>query len=248
MNVMPRWRPQTPLSTVPRLGSGRLKRLAMAWHGVLALAFLSLPGGAAFAAGEPAVPPPSLCETAITTAEYTAHLPVRMLGAIALVESGRIDSATGLVRPWPWTINAEGIGQFFATKAQAIAAVIALQARGVRSIDVGCLQVNLMYHADAFGTLDQAFDPAANARYAARFLNVLYADGHDWARAIAAYHSQNVVLGAEYRTLVMGRWQQPALTETVVAHQAYRDFASPQAAYNAFPNPSQVYAAFGPAR
>ncbi len=188
--------------------------------------------------------PSGLCETATASAEYAARLPARLLGAIAVVESGRLDGATGRVRPWPWTINAEGIGQFFATKAQAIAAVTALQARGVRSIDVGCMQVNLMFHPDAFASLDLAFDPTTNARYAARFLNALYAEGHDWPRAIAAYHSQTPSLGAEYRVLVMARWQQPSLVQPEYAHLAYRDFASPQTAYNAFAPPDQIYGAF----
>ena len=101
------------------------------------------------------------------------RLPLRLLGAIAEVESGRPDSA-GKVRPWPWTINVEGRGEFFASKQQAIDAVRAVQAQGVRSIDVGCMQVNLMHHPNAFASLDAAFDPTANALYAARFLNTLY--------------------------------------------------------------------------
>ncbi|MDR3538704.1 MAG: transglycosylase SLT domain-containing protein [Acetobacteraceae bacterium] len=229
----------------PYRDSGLLRRLAllsMVWT-------LSLvPVGPAAAAGAILASPPSLCETAITTAEYTARLPARLLGAIAVVESGRVDSATGQIRPWPWTINAEGIGQFFATKAQAIAAVMALQARGVRSIDVGCMQVNLMFHPDAFANLDQAFEPTSNARYAARFLNALYADAHDWPRAIGAYHSQTPALGADYRVLVMDRWHQPYLARTELAHPAYQDFAAPQTAYNAFVSPDQIYAAFGSRR
>jgi hypothetical protein len=70
------------------------------------------------------------------------------------------------MRPWPWAIDADGVGQFFATKAQAVAAVAALQAQGVHSIDVGCMQVNLMHHPDAFMSLDQAFDPTANTAFA----------------------------------------------------------------------------------
>ena len=72
--------------------------------------------------------------------------PPGMLAAIAQVESGPPDSRTGAMRPWPWTIDADGVGPFFATKAQAVAAVAALQAQGMRSIDVGCMQVNLMHH------------------------------------------------------------------------------------------------------
>lgn len=194
------------------------------------------------------LPPPSasaLCETAVTSAEFTARLPPRLLGAIAAVESGRVDPQTAAVRPWPWTINAEGIGQFLPTKAKAIAAVRELQAQGVRSIDVGCLQVNLMFHPDAFPSLEAAFDPPTNARYAARFLNRLYGDGRDWARAIGAYHSLTPVLGDGYRTLVMARWQNPSLARTEIAHPGYRDFISPATAYSAFADPGRVYAAFG---
>ena len=65
-------------------------------------------------------------------------------------------------------MNAEGQGFYYDTKVEAVAAVRAMQARGIRSIDVGCMQVNLMFHPDAFVSLDEAFDPMANARYAAK--------------------------------------------------------------------------------
>src|ERR1700721_4178174 len=92
----------------------------------------------AIAQAAPAVPRrPALCVPAITTAENSLRLPPHLLEAIAEVESGRPDPSTGRLQPWPWTINAEGVGAFFMTKADAIAAVRSLQARGVRSIDVG---------------------------------------------------------------------------------------------------------------
>jgi hypothetical protein len=189
--------------------------------------------------------PAMLCETAITTVEYVGRLPPRLLGAIGVTETGRVNPATGRVRPWPWTINAEGEGQFFETKAQAIAAVKALQARGVQSIDVGCLQVNLMYHPNAFATLDDAFDPRTNAAYAARFLNALYADGQDWAHAVAAYHSETPALGDAYRVLVMARWQKGDLHATPPpATTAYQDFVRRDVAYGAFAPASRVYGAF----
>jgi hypothetical protein len=108
------------------------------------------------------------------------------------------------VHPWPWTINAEGEGRFFASKAEALAAVRDLQAKGVKSIDVGCMQVNLMHHPQAFASLEQAFDPAANAAYAARFLNVLYGQTRDWTRATAFYHSATPELGEAYQRKVAG--------------------------------------------
>jgi hypothetical protein len=194
--------------------------------------------------------PAALCETAVAAAEWAARLPARMLQAISLTESGRIDPASARIRAWPWTINAEGQGQFFPTRGDAVAAVRRLQARGVRSIDVGCLQVNLMYHPAAFASLDEAFDPDANARYAAGFLNALCREGKDWAHAIAAYHSETPALGDPYRTLVMEHWRNgdlrgPPRTQAF-GGSAYRDFGRDDRIYGAFAPGSRVYGAFAP--
>lgn len=151
--------------------------------------------------------PFALCESAINNAQQTNALPPGLLPAIAQVESGRFDPMTGRTRPWPWTIDANGAGQMFDTKAQAIAAVRALQSQGISSIDIGCLQVNLLHHPSAFTSLDDAFDPAMNAAYAARFLRTLFAETGNWPVAAAAYHSRTPALGADYATLVMAVWQ-----------------------------------------
>lgn len=151
------------------------------------------------------------CAPAIAAAERSWRLPAGLLPAIARVESGRLDPQTGVVHPWPWTINAEGTGHFFDTKEEAIAAVSALQARGVRSVDVGCMQVNLLHHPLAFATLDDAFDPQANAHYAGNFLNALNRQTGSWPLAAAAYHSQTVEIAADYQRLVMAAWGRPEL-------------------------------------
>lgn len=151
--------------------------------------------------------PFALCETAINNAQQAAALPPGLLPAIAQVESGRFDPATGRTRPWPWTIDANGAGQMFETKMQAIAAVRALQDQGIGSIDIGCLQVNLLHHPSAFASLEDAFDPAMNAAYAARFLRTLFAEAGNWQVAAAAYHSRTPALGADYATLVVAVWQ-----------------------------------------
>ena len=152
----------------------------------------------------------ALCRAAIGTVEAAQRIPDAFLAAIARVESGRADPSTGTLAAWPWTINAEGAGSFFATKAEAVAAVRALQARGVRSIDVGCLQVNLLNHPDAFASLEEAFDPGANAGYAGNFLLSLFARTRSWPRAAAAYHSQTPTIGAAYQQRVLAEWAVPA--------------------------------------
>ncbi|MDO9711369.1 lytic transglycosylase domain-containing protein [Paracraurococcus lichenis] len=150
--------------------------------------------------------PGQLCRAAIAQAERERGLPPRLLAAIGRVESGRRDPQTGALHPWPWAINAEGRGSFFPDKAAAIAAVRALQAQGVRSIDVGCLQVNLRHHPNAFASLEEAFDPLANARYAARFLGELQAARGDWLQAAAHYHSQTPGFAEPYRARVAAAW------------------------------------------
>ena len=153
--------------------------------------------------GPPLSEPGLLCRQAINQAETGSGLPQHMLAAIARVESGRPDQMTGRFHPWPWTINAEGRGYFFDSKAEAVEFARGLQARGVRSFDTGCLQVNVMYHPDAFRSLDEAFDPLANARYAVKFLTELRDKGGSWEKASAWYHSANPELGDPYRVKVV---------------------------------------------
>ncbi len=153
------------------------------------------------------VSPGQRCRQAIRTAERASGIPDQLMAAIGRVESGRRE-ADGSVNPWPWSINADGEPHVFDTKAEAVAAVRALQAHGMRSIDVGCMQVNLMHHPDAFASLDQAFDPVANANYAARFLVQLHAQTGAWPTATAWYHSATPELGADYQRKVMAVWPE----------------------------------------
>ncbi len=157
---------------------------------------------------QPAADPGLACRGAITTAEREAGIPAGLLQAIGRVESGRRDPVTGRFAPWPWTINAEGRGMYFPTREAAIAEVRQLQARGVRIIDVGCMQVNLHHHPNAFPSLEQAFDPLTNARYAARFLGELNATRNDWARSAGHYHSQTPERAEPYRARVLAAWAQ----------------------------------------
>ena len=148
----------------------------------------------------------ALCVNAIRTTEQAARTPAKLLGAIASIESGRPDPESGRILPWAWTINAEGISHFYESKAEVVAAVQGLLASGVRSIDVGCMQINLLHHPDAFPSLDIAFDPQANVAYGARFLVQLYRKTTSWTDATAAYHSQTPEIGADYERRVMAAW------------------------------------------
>ena len=137
------------------------------------------------------------CLGHISGTEKSEAIPQGLMKAIGFTESGRT-TADGRRVPWPWTVNAQGQGHYFETKKDAIAFVQELQAAGVRVIDVGCMQVNLYYHPNAFASLDAAFDPATNVAYAATFLNELKAETGDWGVATQYYHSRTPYLGQAY--------------------------------------------------
>jgi hypothetical protein len=177
---------------LPRQPAPHHRRLLLAG---LLVAALALPDGAG------AVPPledPPDCRPAIAAAERAEKLPRGLLGAMGRVETGRA-GPDGKLQPWPWAVQANGKGSLHPTREAAIRHVKTLQRRGLRRIDAGCLQVNLMYHPRAFGSLEEAFSPEANARYAARFLRQLHGRSGSWMQAVALYHSARPGRGLAYR-------------------------------------------------
>ncbi len=144
-----------------------------------------------------------LCSAAVQQAEQRYHLPHGLLSAIAKAESGRPVTALSDVRPWPWTIDADGTGLFLDSQAAAIAWIRSQISRH-SFVDVGCMQIDLEYHPKAFASLEEAFDPAANTDYAARLLLELYSGeaAHSWDVAVGLYHSHTLMLAAAYRDRV----------------------------------------------
>jgi hypothetical protein len=129
-------------------------------------------------------------------------MPAGLLGAIAKVETGR-RAPDGSVQPWPWSYNAAGDGRYAASQAEALQEVRTIQARGVRSIDIGCMQINLLHHPNAFPSLEAGFDPVTNIAYGVRFLRELHARTGDWNQAVAMYHSATPERGLVYQQRVM---------------------------------------------
>lgn len=154
------------------------------------------------------LPDGAACSAAGHQAEQLGSLPANLLISIGMVESGHADPLTGHKAPWPWTVNADGQGQYFPTKEAAMAFVRFAEASGAHDVDVGCFQISLQSHPDAFATLDDAFDPAHNAAYAAQFLNKLKSQTGSWGTAIADYHSSLPELGLPYQRQVMAAWKR----------------------------------------
>ncbi|MGK7861066.1 hypothetical protein [Falsiroseomonas sp. E2-1-a4] len=159
--------------------------------------------------------PWTACTRAITAAESRSGIPDGLLLAIARVESSRARPGGGAA-PWPFALNAGGESIFPETATEAVETVQALREDGRRSIDVGCMQVNLVYHPEAFPDLTQAFHPPSNVAYAVRFLRELRGRTASWAEAVAQYHSAEPGRGLAYHTRVRVA-QGAALAPRVVA-------------------------------
>lgn len=147
-------------------------------------------------------------------------MPRQMLQAIALTESGRWDKERQEKFAWPWTVTSGGGGKFFENRRQAIDYVRALQAKGIRNIDVGCMQVNLKYHPKAFANLEQAFNPHVNAAYAADLLQRLRVSTLSWAQAVRHYHSSRRIQGRKYWRKFQNTWFREA---RLAAEKSRRD-------------------------
>ncbi len=147
-----------------------------------------------------------LCAAAIDAAERDYGMPSRLLRAISLGESGRWMEEEGRSVSWPWTVTNGGAGQYLPTKQAAIAHVRSLWAKGERNIDVGCMQINLRAHPEAFDTLEQAFDPETNVSYSADFLDRLREREGSWQMAVGYYHSATPELNKRYRDKISGLW------------------------------------------
>jgi hypothetical protein len=128
------------------------------------------------------------CIIATKKYEEIYGIPKNLLLSMSLTESGR-RIKNGEFISWPWTINRKGKGKFFDNKVTAINYVKAYTKEGKKNIDLGCMQVNFMYHPNAFKNFYEAFDPDKNVAWAATKLKTLYAKFGTWESAVGYYHS-----------------------------------------------------------
>jgi hypothetical protein len=151
---------------------------------------------------------PDICAALAGVHERAEGIPPGLVQAVALAESGRWLEAARRSQAWPWTVTSGSDSFYLDSKQEALRKVLELRAAGRSNIDVGCMQINLGYHGDAFDSLAEALEPASNVAYGARFLKRLRLQTRSWARATARYHSSNPGRGTAYRDKVYRLWQE----------------------------------------
>ena len=155
-------------------------RIATRLPGLLAFALAA--ASTSSAAGAPAAAA-NACEPEILRAAERYDIPVGILYAVGLTETGKKGSLQ------PNALNIEGKAVFPRSRQEALAAFEDARRRGIRLIDLGCMQINHRYHAAHFRSVEEMLDPRLNVDYAARFLLRLHARHDTWSMAVARYHA-----------------------------------------------------------
>ncbi|WP_127113161.1 lytic transglycosylase domain-containing protein [Shimia sediminis] len=143
------------------------------------------------------IAPENECDLAAQTASMRWGIPADVLWALTRTETGR--NRAGKLQPWPWTVNVEGQGRWFATRDESQAFAYQQYKLGKRSFDLGCFQINYKWHGQKFTSLESMLDPQANADYAASFLQTLYSEFGNWSEAVAAFHSRTPEFAEKYQ-------------------------------------------------
>ena len=148
-----------------------------------------------------------LCEYLAKDAEKKYGLPENILLSISRVESG-YQKVDGVIRAWPWTLNAGGDSAYFQTKEDALRSLEERIKKGVTNIDIGCMQLNFRWHKDFFNDLSDMINPIKNVDYAARFLNKLHKRHRSWEKAVKYYHSSKSKFNVKYYRKVKAVWKK----------------------------------------
>lgn len=137
-----------------------------------------------------------LCDKAGLVAAEKHGIPSQIMLAITRVETGRLTD--GKLQPWPWAVNQDGDSYWFENGDEAVAFTADSISRGLKSLDIGCFQLNLRWHGSSFASFEQMFDPQLNANYAAKFLVKQHALTGNWVDAVARFHSSTPGLAEIY--------------------------------------------------
>ena len=125
----------------------------------------------------------NICESEMLHAATTHAIPVGVLYAVALTETGQRGSLNA------YAMNVAGRPVFNADLPKALSVFSTARQSGVKLIDIGCMQINHYFHGKNFGSVEDMFDPHKNVDYAAVFLKRLREQEGSWTAAVARYHA-----------------------------------------------------------
>lgn len=132
----------------------------------------------------------------IAVQEQQNNIPSGLLLAIATVESGSE----------PYALNIQGKSVIGRNKTEAANLIHEALAKGITNIDVGVMQLNIRWHRENFGSIEEMLEPKKNIEYAASFLLTLYKKYGDWHKAVRLYHSSTAEYHRKYSRKITLAW------------------------------------------
>jgi hypothetical protein len=140
------------------------------------------------------------CEREMARASRTHGVPLGVLYAVGLSETGR----KGVLHPY--ALNIDGRSVMAGDLRSAVSEFSEARKKGAKLVDLGCMQINHRYHGEKFASVEAMFDPARNVDYAARFLKELRVREGNWTMAVARYNAgpDNAIGQRRYVCSVIG--------------------------------------------
>jgi hypothetical protein len=97
----------------------------------------------------------------------------------------------GRVQPWPWTLNIDGQGYYYASYQLALLAAIKAHRNGASKLGIGFGQIEWKYHKGRFDeNIAAALNPRNNIKAVCQILVEAWGSKRvkTWEDAIAYYH------------------------------------------------------------
>jgi hypothetical protein len=138
------------------------------------------------------------CRTHIENAEKKHDIPHKLLEAVATAESGIS----------PWVVNYQGRARFFSSKEEAAKHIRDLHKKGIKNINIGCMQLHAPSHLKRFSSLEDMLEPENNIAYAAKLLGQLKRKHGSIEKAIKYYHSTSSAYNEPYKNKILRIWKK----------------------------------------
>lgn len=108
------------------------------------------------------------------------------------LSNARVAEATALLAAQPnataYSITPRPFSRRFSNAEEATQFVYGMFAKGYRNMDLGLMQINWRVHGNKLGSVQAAFDPQRNVRYAVTYL-LEHKQTRDWWGSVGRYHS-----------------------------------------------------------
>lgn len=141
------------------------------------------------------------CRDLILEAEKRNNIPTGLLLAVAMTESGMKG------QPNPLALNIAG-RSYFGDSIENVARIVQSNLnRGIKSIDVGCMQINLKYHGNRFPSFHSLLNNDTNVAYGAWYLSSNASKRGSWFEGVMDYHNKTMPARRRwYGCVVWNNW------------------------------------------